>query len=218
MSTILSARCSAILLLLGGMSQVSIPTEVVAQARSSWPADLPAPDVVSRRVDSLERAALMSDNHDRQFDAALALLRPGTWWHRSSRDTVPPAEIRYPGIVARVARVYRESRDNGVRRLILRWMPYQAERTEAVAFLEEAAQEAPRESPPSPPPSEGVIVGSDGFLLEAGPTMVVSVLADMGPEGQTALRRLHANGTVRDSWARAALEKLASQGFRRPRK
>jgi hypothetical protein len=79
--------------------------------------------------------------------------------------------------------------------------------------LAEAATEAP---PPSPPQSAGVASFSDdvGGSLQS---TALAVLRQLGPDGEAALRRLHAQGTVRDSSARAFLERLARQGFPKPK-
>jgi hypothetical protein len=77
-------------------------------------------------------------------------------------------------------------------------MPYQAERTEAVAFLEEVARQ------PTPAGRENLSVTEDVPMRRPGPGVAVSTLADMGPQGEAALRRLHAQGAVQDPRTRAA--------------
>jgi hypothetical protein len=209
MARIPRAGSGKVLMILAGLWQSSVPATAVAQVRGTWPPGLPPAAAVNRRLDSLERVVLTSDNPDQRSGAAVDLLSPGTWWHGNA-DSVPPSENRYPGVVARLARVYRQSNDLLVRQTILLSMPYQAERTEAIAVVEEAAHEANPVSAPRP----GSITVDD---TPRSPAIAVSVLTAMGPEGEVALRRLYAQGSVQDLRARRLLEELARQGFRRPR-
>jgi hypothetical protein len=124
---------------------------------------------------------------------------------------VPPSEIRYPGIVERLAKIYRESADYGLRYSIISLMIPQAERAAAIAFLEEVAAEEPQR-PVSVP---GVAVVDDSWPLQ---NEAIGALLYLGPPGRAALQRLHAQGTVREPMARATLDNLARQGFPDPRK
>ncbi len=88
-------------------------------------------------------------------------------------------------------------------------MGFQAECSEAVAFLATVAQEPP----PAPPAGSFV---TDGFrnTLQSD---AVSLLLSFGDLGEQALRRLHSEETVRDPFARELLEKLAENAFKRPK-
>ncbi len=44
----------------------------------------------------------------------------------------------------------------------------------------------------------------------------ISALTYMGQPGETTLRRLHAEGAVREPFAKALLDRIAREGFRRP--
>lgn len=160
------------------------------------------PSIVNAQLDSLEKVALTSLNPDERRAAVTRLSAPG--WTRSDREL---SEVRYPGVVARLARVYRQSNDYWTRYSIIRLLMPQVERADAVAFLEGIAQE------PGPPPAPpGVALVDDKWSLQE---LAVGALTHMGDQGEASLRRLHAGGTVREVTARATLDRLARRGFKR---
>jgi hypothetical protein len=162
------------------------------------------PSVVNAQLDSLERVALTSSSPDERRAAITRISAPG--WMRSDQVEGRPA-VRYPGIVARLARIYRQSDDYWTRYSIIRLLIPQVERADAVAFLEEVAQEPGAE--PATPPDVALI--EDKWSLQA---LAIGALTRVGPDGEASLRRLHGAGTVRERTARAELEHLASRGFR----
>lgn len=186
------------------------PPPLVAQTDSLARAhDLPSPAWAEARADSLEQEVLTSADSERRWHATLSLAGPGRWWMRTQLDvTTPPREIYYPGVVQRLARVYRRSDDPAVRALIITMMIQQAERSQAAAFLEQLTREVP---PPEPVPGDSVLVITDNRPAWLG---MMGALMRMGPEGIAALQRLHAQGRVADPAARRYLEHLARQGFR----
>lgn len=173
-----------------------------AQARCQEERFLP-PSAVNAKLDSLERIALTSRNADQRRAAVTRLSAPG--WMRSDREG--PREVRYPGVVTRLARVYRQSDDYWTRYSIIRLLIPQVERTQAVGVLEHIARE-PGPDTATPP---GVAVIEDKWSLQ---TLAIGALARMGADGAESLRRLHASGSVQDATARAALAHLAAREFR----
>jgi hypothetical protein len=95
---------------------------------------------------------------------------------------------------------------------IVTLMPMQAERRDAATFLADVAQE----SAPSPRPVESgvMLTGEDGD----GPLQFRAIvrLAELGIDGEDALRALYAQGTVQEPRARAFLDGVARRGFRQP--
>ena len=177
-----------------GLLQAMVPGQAGAQDR------LPPAAALTRMLDSLEEVALTADNLDGRVTAVLALSGPGRWWRLTGAEE-PPSEIRYPGIVERLVRVYRGNPKNyGVRYAIVGLMSQQAERGAAAAFLEEVAATERTDD-------------SQTFLQSDA----LSGLLYLGPPGRAALQRLYAEGTVRDPMAKATLEEFAARGFR-PRK
>lgn len=171
--------------------------EAFAQAHRIVP-----PALVNTMLDSLERVALTSPEAD-QRRAAITRISAAGWTRRGpdSAVSLPP----YPGIVARLARIYRQTDDWSVRHAIMSLIIPQAERAEAVAFLAEVAREPPAQAPP-----EGVFLDAPPSPL---PAEAVGALTRMGPEGRAALQRLHNEGAVREPTARVYLDRLAQQGF-----
>jgi hypothetical protein len=163
------------------------------------------PSVVNAQLDSLERVALASPSPDERRAAITRISAPG--WIRSEQGEGPPA-VRYPGIVARLVRIYRQSDDYWTRYSIIRLLIPQVERADAVAFLEQVAQE-PGAEPVAPP---DVALIEDKWSLQA---LAIGALIRVGPEGEATLRRLHGAGAVRERTARAELERLAGRGFRK---
>lgn len=157
------------------------------------------------KLDTLEHTVLTSADPDARRSAAIAIAAAG--WLRSQPPPPPPP---YPGIVTRLARIYRQSEDYWVRYAIIGSMMQEAERAEATRFLGEVA--AQQLGPTVPP---GVAVGGIDaeFTL---PYKAVRALTYMGPEGRVVLERLHAEETVREPMARAWLDTLANHGFEEP--
>ncbi len=143
--------------------------------------------VVTTLLDGLEDLALDSDENVRGV-AVASLMTPG-------RKVAGSPTIR--GIVDRLSRVYHQSRDYGVRTLIVSQMHLQIEEAEAAAFLEAVAQE-----------DNSLDSGSD---RPPAHTALVS-LTRMGPRGQAVLERLHAQGTV-PGIAKGYLEYLKQRDF-----
>jgi hypothetical protein len=208
MSSVPSTVYGCTLIVLLNVWQITAPAEASAQADS---VRAPSQAWVNTRLDSLEQVAVTSGAGDRRWQAALGISGFGRRWMLTQRDvTAPPAEVRYPGIVARLARIYGQSDDYTLRDLIIGEMIQQGERAEAVAFLAEVAQ-----APPDPAPAVQPGVGrvwDDRFPLQFD---AIGTLTYMGLEGRAVLERLHAQGTVREQMARAYLDQLARHGFRR---
>jgi hypothetical protein len=165
------------------------------------------PSVVNTQLDSLEKVALTSGSPDARRAAVTRISAPG--WIRSDQPEGPVSpEVRYPGIVARLVRIYQQSDDYWMRYSIIRLLIPQVERAHAIAFLEQVAQEPGTE--PAAPPDVALI--EDKWSLQA---LAIGALTRIGPEGEASLRRLHAAGTVRERTARTQLERLAARGFRK---
>lgn len=177
--------------------------EAAPQARQR-----PLPQVAYQRLDSLERAALTSPTFAERLHAVGTIASIAIGQGDCVRGPAPSA-VRYPGLVSRLAAIYRQSQDAALRHVILDRMLWQVECPEVVSFLVEAAEEAPSErAAPA-----GVVHDE---VRASTQSHAVDVLVALGPRGEPTLRRLHAQGTVRDSTARASLESLSRQGFRRP--
>jgi len=179
------------------------PLEMAAQAAQPF-----LPPVAYQRLDSLEQAALSGPTFAARLNAVSTISRIAIGQGDCIRGPVPTS-IEYPGLVNSLASIYWRSRDASLRRAILRRMLWQVECAEAVKFLSEAATEAP---PPSTASSGGWV--RDG-ILATSQSDAVSLLVTFGPLGEPALRRLHAEGAVRDSLARAFLERLSRNDFHR---
>lgn len=180
-----------------------IPVRLVAAQ-----AQLPIPAASYEHLDSLERTALSDTTLEVRFEAVSRIasisLGQGT-----CAGGLAPSAIRYPGVVSSLSSIYRRSQDDQLRREILAKMLWQAECAEAVEFLAEAASEIPEERAPR----GGIVVGHERGTSQSG---AVSILVAFGPLGESALRHLYDQGSVRDSVARASLEILARNGFRWP--
>ncbi len=168
------------------------------------------PDVAYKRLDSLEQAALSAPTFAARLDAVGAITYIGAGQGNCWVGPTPTV-IKYPGLVSRLAVIYRRSQETALREGILWQLRFYPECTEAAAFLAEAAAEAPLEAPPASP---GVVLSDDPRISLQ--STALAVLRQLGPIGETTLRRLYAQGTVRDSSARAFLERLSRQGFPRP--
>lgn len=207
MSIIRSVAMGA-LMGLPGIWHLSIPRAATAQVEK---VQTPSQARVNARLDSLERLALTSGESDERWRATLSISAFGRLWMLTQRDvTAPPAEVRYPGVVRRLAKIYQQSNDRTVRSLIIGDMIRQAERAEAATFLAEVAQEPPPAAVPSPP---GVaLVWDDSQFPQQFDA--INTLMYLGREGQAMLRRLHSMGVVREPTARMRLDELARQSFK----
>lgn len=168
----------------------------------------PSPAVAYQRLDSLEQAALTGATFRSRQHAVSTITSIGLGQGDCVRGTAPQT-TEYPGLVSSLASIFRRSEDAELRRSILGLMGFQAECSEAVAFLATVAQEPP----PAPPAGSFV---TDGFrnTLQSD---AVSLLLSFGDLGEQALRRLHSEETVCDPFARELLEKLAENAFKRPK-
>jgi hypothetical protein len=165
-----------------------------------------------QRLDSLEAVALTGTTFATRLDAVATITRiAGSQVARQgqcSEGRVPGA-IEFPGLVSRLKGIYVRSQDTSLRRAIVDNMLWQAECTEAAAFLAEVAEEPPvKRTPPF-----GVVTDNVRGSVQ---WEAIGVLAGLGPSGESALRRLYGQGTVRDSSARALLEYLSQHKFRQP--
>ena len=170
----------------------------------------PSPAVAYQRLDSLEQAALTGTTFALRLHAASTI----TSIARGQGSCVSgpnQSAVVYPGLVRRLASIYRRSADASLRRSILNLMLFQVECDEAVAFLTEVAEGAPQ----VPVARPGVVIDESLATPQSG---AVSLLLEFGPLGESALRRLYSRGTVRDSFARASLEAFARNEFRLPRR
>lgn len=110
-------------------------------------------------------------------------------------------EDQWPAALDEIERVYDNSKDASVRWLIVTGVHRQGDRSAAVRFLTKVAKEDRAE---------------EGGGENPGSYLAVRGLLLSGAEGQSALRRLHADGSVTDGVARAYLDEVATQGFRDP--
>ena len=198
-----SRRVCVVLGLLG-LAAVVPMREAASQAGQR-----PLPRVAYQRLDSLEQVALTGTTFAVRLDA-VSTINSIALGQGNCVGGPAPSVIKYPGLVSRLASIYRRSQDANLREAIVGKMLWQAECAEAVAFLAEAAEEAPS----APITSAGVIY--DGFR-NTPQSDAVSILVAFGPRGESVLRRMHSQGTVRDSIARTSLERLSRHGFRRPK-
>lgn len=177
----------------------AVPPEAPAQVRG---AEWLSVRAMNAKLDSVEALALTCEKSDVQLARISAISVSG--WTRSGPDAPPPPPP-YPGIVARLANVYRQCQEYWVRWAIVSSMPAQAEQREAIAFLAQVAQET------RPPETGGLLADDAGLPL---PYEALGILSRLGFGGRAALQRLHAEGTVRHPAARRRLEGMAAQGFR----
>jgi hypothetical protein len=161
-------------------------------------------EAMNAALDSVEAVAMACEKSDRRFSVVSAIAASSSV--QSGPDAPPPP---YPGIVARLARIYRACEDYGTRYAIVSAMRAQSERNEAVAFLAQVAQED------ASPATAGILADDAAFPLPYG---AVGILSRLGSEGRGALQRLHAEGTVRHPAARRRLEGMAREGFPEPRR
>jgi hypothetical protein len=146
--------------------------------------------------DSLEQVALRSPRADHRVVAILGIASPGSAWAMDGNVNNVPTTPLYPGIVARLRRIYPHA-DAGMRERIVSSLLLQAERAEAIAFLGELAR-------------------TDHVGLEY-PIAATAVewLSHLGTEGAEVLRVLHASGQAIEV-VRKQLDGLARTGYRKP--
>lgn len=119
--------------------------------------------------------------------ARLALAAPGgIVRHRAASFLASAGSTLYtesprPGVVGRARAIYESSGDRVVRGIIVRRMAEQAERPEAIAFLEGVVLEGDKLT--------------DGFDQSAV-HIAIAALHRMGADGDEALRQAHATGRM----------------------
>lgn len=143
-------------------------------------------ETVEGVLDGLERFALSSDDRRVRVDAVVWLSTAG----RTSASRTP-----YPGVAARLRRLYEATEDRAVRLAAVSSMVRQADAAEAVAFLETVARED----------------RSDSRAENA-----VANLTSYGDEGRAALMRLYDDDSVTSARARMLLRTLEKTSFRFP--
>lgn len=156
-------------------------------------------------LDTLERHVLSPDSCNHRMTSMITIS--GAGWVRTDVSSPPPP---YPGIVARLERIYRQTGECGLREAIVGMMGLQAEAADAAAFLARVAQDQEVPQAAAPRPTPGVLVLVDTPPIQA---LAIGGLTFLGQPGEAALRRLYAAGTVRQRDAREQLEALARRGF-----
>lgn len=163
-----------------------------------------------RVMDSLATVAITSPGQ--AFGATQRLVVAGSAAYANRRGD-PPAvtcatgipEVRAKGVVRRLEEIYRRTQDEELRGYIVERLEIQSECPDATRFLASVARE------PGPPQDTTQAVIVDSWTRQQ---VAVSVLSHLGSWGVAELRTLYAEGTVREPFARQALEKLAARGFR----
>lgn len=157
----------------------------------------------SRILDSLETIAVTSPDFRQRLSATVRVA-----WAGARSPSTPCAtgiaNVRANGVVRRLVEVYRRTQDDELRNYIVERMSIQNECSEAARFLASVARE------PGPPRDPLAIV-VDGWTRQQ---LAVSYLSGLGSWGVAELRTLYSEGSVREPFARRALEKLAARGFR----
>lgn len=146
--------------------------------------------------DSLEQVALRSPAAEHRVWAIMGIASPGSAWAMDGNLDNLPTTPAYPGIVARLRRIYPHA-DARMRSAIVGSLLLQAERAEAITFLGELAR-------------------TDHVGLEY-PIAATAVewLSRLGAEGAEVLRVLHASGQAIEV-VRKQLDGLARTGYRKP--
>lgn len=147
-------------------------------------------DLVQAILDGFSHLAISSDDQGVRIAAAIWMTIPG--------DRDRPPEERVDGVVDLVIRTYSQSDDPAVRRTLANRVWRQADTEAAIAFLTSVATANPPEERDAEWPT---------------PYMAVRGLLHMGPQGHAVLRRLHAEGAVRNGFARGHLQLLVDNGF-----
>jgi hypothetical protein len=112
---------------------------------------------------------------------------------------------RVPGVMNRLARIYRTQGDVGVRLAVRNQLPLQAERAAAISFLRALARE---------PDDANDGTGPHGYFSFGDPrTEALARLAEMGEDGRTVLQAMYRSGEVRSPQGRIMLEDMARRGF-----
>lgn len=150
------------------------------------PEDYPAADM-RMFLDGLERLALTGDSSRLRASATVNLSLAGEW--RRGRPV--------PGTMVRLSRIFEQSPDPVVRAVAIGSMISQAERGEALSYLELLAAAAP---------------GDRGY--PGGVRSAIGALWAMEGDGVTVLRRLHETGAIREPEERRKLAEMARRGYR----
>jgi len=110
-----------------------------------------------------------------------------------------------PGVMRRLARIYRSTEHSEVRLTILSQVPLQADRAAAAALLRSIARE---------PDDANDGTGPHGYFSYGDPrTEALSRLSEMGEEGRAVLQAMHRSGEVRSPQGRIWMEEFARRGF-----
>ncbi|MHB1329845.1 MAG: hypothetical protein ACYC2K_16730 [Gemmatimonadales bacterium] len=99
------------------------------------------PQLAYQRLDSLEQAALTGTTFAARLHAVGTINSIAIGQGNCDLEPAPSA-IRFPGLVSRLAAIYRRSEDTNLRNAIIAKILWQVECAEAVAFLVEAAEGA----------------------------------------------------------------------------
>ena len=150
-------------------------------------------------LDSIEALALTCEHSDAQISRIATIA---VWGRILPARDAPPPPPPYPGIVARLRRIYRQC-DAWTHGLIVWWLTGQAEQKETAALLGGVAQEVP---------SPDVGWTDTPFTVQY---QAIEELSRMGADGRAVLQRLYTEGTVREPNARTRLEAMARRGFQR---
>lgn len=150
-----------------------------------------APARVDSLLDGLERFAISSEHRRVQ---GVALFRLSQGGMESSARTIP-------GIAARLVRIHENSSTPHIRDEAVTMLGEQVERDVAVAaLLRIAVRDSAQQRSPE------------------GALRAVWSLTRLGPEGEAALRMLHARGLVREPRARHSMREIAiRRGWERRR-
>lgn len=197
----------SLVLVSAALVQPLAPGTATAQRHTGSLADT---TVMTSTLDSLERVALTATEASERARAALTITAAGRLPAATGPNDTEPPQPRYPGVVARLATIYRKTADPAVRDLIVQWMPALADRPHAIAFLASVASEAP--APDSGQGSRASPRGHDTALSRA--YVAVYALTRMGAEGRATLARLDVRGAVRNPDAKAYLARLAKEGYK----
>lgn len=189
------------------LAQPLVPGTATAQHHTGSVSDTTTMTAI---FDRLEHLALTAANPSVRVRATLTITDVGRLQVASGRNDTAPPHPRYPGTVARLATIYRNSADPAVRDLIVERMPALAERSHAIAFLSEVASERP--TPNAERPSRTLPAGHDTAFSRA--YIAIYALTRMGEEGRAALARLDVDGMVRDPEGKAYLARLAKEGYK----
>jgi len=147
-------------------------------------ADYPPGNLITV-LDGLEHIALTGTSSNVRAQASFILSMAGS---RTARQP-------QPANVARLERIYAQSKDAHVRAAIVAGLGRAVESPRALVFLQRVAIKDPADYP--------------GASLDA-----LAAIASQEALGRDVLKRLHTTGAVHDSHARQWLDLAASQGYR----